>query len=188
MQAELRKTGRQTRRTTTIGLLVLTSWALVVSHRDFIPAANADDEPSQISLTPEIRDRVLTVLRGALKSDEFWPSMHAAEALTLAGHGDEVREYLAPRVADEQDDQHRCGLARELVRAGDRSQAAWMLDILAAVDSYGHTHACESLYKVFEIGDGRLIRQTLEQTDDSKCRLMAAAALRQPFGHGVFAA
>jgi len=139
-----------------------------------VQPANAADS---IELTPGLRSRVVEVLRKALESDEFWPSMHAAEALTLAGHGDEVRRLLEPRVADEQDDQRRCGLARELVRAGDRSKAALMLDILAGSDSYGHTHACESLYKVFEIGDGQLIRNTLSQTDDPKCRLMAAAAL-----------
>lgn len=178
MQAKWRERGHRQWRLTSAGLLAwLGCWGLIGGFgAAALPAAD-DDGPAQIKLSSDVRDRVLTVLREALKSDEFWPSMHAAEALTLAGHGDEVREHLEPKVDLEQDDQQRCGLARELVRAGDRSKASLMLDILAGEDTYGHTHACESLYKVFEIGNGELIRQTLQQTEDSKCRLMAAAAL-----------
>ena len=61
------------------------------------------------------RGRCLAVLRAGLGSEEFWPAMHAAEALSLAGHGAEVRAAIAPRLATETDDQRRCGLARELV-------------------------------------------------------------------------
>lgn len=129
------------------------------------------------TLTPELRQRCLDVLRGGLKSDEFWPSMHAAEALTLAGCGHEVRAALKDRVDAEKDDQRRCGLARELARAGDLSRVPVMLDILAKADTCAHTHAAESLFKVKQTGDGRLLRQAMAQTADLKRRLMAAAAL-----------
>ena len=39
--------------------------------------------PDRIKLTDEVREKFLTVLRAGLKSDEFWPSIHAAEGLTL---------------------------------------------------------------------------------------------------------
>lgn len=120
--------------------------------------------------------RCLELLRAGLGSDEFWPLMHAAEALTLAGQGQEVRAALAPRLPLEKDDQHRCGLARELVRAGDRAKAAVLLKILAKADTYGHTHAAESLYKVAESGDGQLLRRALG-APSVKTQLMAAAAL-----------
>ena len=103
--------------------------------------------------------------------------MHAAEALTLAGGGAEVRSLLEPKLKTEQDDQHRCGLARELMRAGDRSKSAIMLDILSGSNPYGHVHACESLYKLNEIGDGTLMRAAMKATENSKKMLMAAAAL-----------
>ena len=57
-------------------------------------------------MSNELRDRCLKTLRDGLNSDEFWPSMHAAEGLTLAGHGDEVRQCLAPKLPLEKDDQH----------------------------------------------------------------------------------
>src|SRR5262249_9660999 len=108
---------------------------------------------------------------------EFWPSMHAAEALTVAGHGDEVRKVLEPKLQTERDDQKRCGLARELTRAGDRSKTVLLLDILAKNDPHGHVHAAESLYKIGEIGHGRLLRKAMAQDKDLSLQGMAAAAL-----------
>src|SRR5690606_24821592 len=69
------------------------------------------------------------------------------------------------------------GLARELVRAGDVLQVQIMLDVLAKPDRYGHTHAAESLYKVAETGDGRLLQAAMKQDEQVKLKLMAAAAL-----------
>lgn len=131
----------------------------------------------RFDLSDELQARCLKTLRDGLNSDEFWPSIHAAEALTLAGRGDEVRKYLEPKLPLEKDDQRRCGLARELVRAGDRDQAQVMLDILAGEDPYGHVHAAESLYKVDEIGDGKDMKRAAKQTDNIKLHLMANAAL-----------
>ncbi|MCA9057261.1 MAG: acetylxylan esterase [Planctomycetaceae bacterium] len=134
-------------------------------------------KPGTIELTGPQQERCLEIIRAGMLSDEFWPAMHAAEALTLAGHGAEVIEYLSPRVSLETDDQQRCGLARELVRAGDRSHVRLMLDILNQSDTYGYTHAAESLFKVNEIGDGGALRRVMNSTADMKTRLMAAAAL-----------
>lgn len=137
---------------------------------------NADSPAPKIKLSPETEKQCLEVLREAINSDEFWPSMHAAEALTLAGKGDEVRQIIEPKLKTEKDDQQRCGLARELVRAGDRSKAAIMFQILAGKDTHGHVHACESLYKVNELGDGILIREAMK-SDNPKKAMMAAALL-----------
>ncbi len=139
--------------------------------------ARAADRQDTISLSPEMRKRCLDTLRKALRSEEFWPSMHAAEALTQAGHGDETLAALRGRLDHETDDQRRCGLAREQVRAGDRALVPVMLDILAKPDAYGHTHAAESLYKVADVGDGRRLRELMTQAKEIKLRLMASAAL-----------
>jgi len=130
-----------------------------------------------ITLSIELRNECLKVLREGLASAEFWPAMHAAEALTVAGHGAEVRAFLTPKLPAEKDDQRRCGLARELVRAGDRSHVRLMLDILAGSDTHGHVHAAESLYKVNELGDGLALRRAYSQNENPKLRLMAAGAL-----------
>jgi sialidase-1 len=123
------------------------------------------------------RDACLKVLRAALAGDEFWPAMHAAEALTLAGHGAEVKEALLPRLNTESDDQRRCGLAREITRTGDRTVLGELFRILADEKSSGRVHAAESLYKIAEIGDGKLLRAAMAQDDNHRLKLMAAAAL-----------
>ena len=156
-------------RFTLVGLLTLAQSQSV---------ARGEDKPaSQINLDVAIKTKCLGILRSAFKGDEFWPSMHAAEALTLAGHGAEVIELLSPMLPKEEDDQRRCGLARELVRAGDRAKASVMLDILAGDDPHGHVHACESLYKVNEIGNGVSLREAMEDKENLRKQLMAAAAL-----------
>ncbi len=138
-----------------------------------------DDTPRQASLVlpPDIRDRCLAILRKGIQSDEFWPAMHAAEALTLAGAGDEVVVELRDRLPMERDDQRRCGLARELVRAGDRSQVPILFEILSDSQSSGRVHAAESLYKLAETGDGQSLRSAFAQSHNPQLRLMAAAAL-----------
>ena len=130
----------------------------------------------QITLSAELQKQCLKVLRGGMQGEEFWPAIHAAEGLTLAGRGDEVRKFLEPKLATEKDDQRRCGIVRELVRAGDCEKGPIMLDILAKEDPHGHIHACESSYKVGQVGDGKLMRQAA-QRDNLTLQLMASAAL-----------
>lgn len=153
------------------------SQCFIVSLALLVSSATLAGATKPLSLDDSVRDRCLKVLRAGMKGEEFWPSMHAAEGLTLGGYGAEVIPFIKPLLATETDDQHRCGLARELVRAGDRSKAAVMLSILEGDDSYGHVHAAESLYKVFEIGDGEALRRGFQQDDNAKLKLMSAAAL-----------
>src|SRR3954451_12822135 len=76
----------------------------------------AEGAAAGLDLDEGTRCRCLAVLRQGLGSKEFCPGMHAAEALSLAGYGNEVRAAIAPKLPPESDDQRRCGLARELVR------------------------------------------------------------------------
>lgn len=143
----------------------------------FLSDCGTVSSDNTLTLEPAIQQRCLKVLRTGLNSDEFWPAIHAAEGLTLGGYGDEVISFLAPKLPLETDDQQKCGLARELVRAGKRNYANVMLDILAGKDDYGHIHVAESLYKVNEIGDGKSMRRAFQQTGNLRLRLMSAAAL-----------
>lgn len=123
-----------------------------------------------------LRDRAVAVLRQGLRGTEFWPAMHAAEGLTKAGLGPEVVTALAERLGTETDDQRRCGLAREQVRAGKEGPVAVLAAILADPASTGRVHAAESLFKVNRVGD----RQAVEKALDAGVpglEIMAAAAL-----------
>lgn len=130
-----------------------------------------------ITLDEAVRQRCLERLRSGLRGEEFWPAMHAAEGLTWGGQTAEVIEFLEPMLATIEDDQQRCGVARELVRAGRRSYAAVMLSILEGENPHGHVHACESLFKVNELGDGSQMRRAFNPEARTPKSLMAAAAL-----------
>ncbi|QDU95595.1 sodium:solute symporter family transporter [Lignipirellula cremea] len=131
----------------------------------------------RIQLTEANRDKCLEVLRAGLASDEFWPSMHAAEGLTVGGQGDEVREKLEPRLEEPLDDQQRCGVARELVRAGDEEKLPILFNILEGEEDFGRVHAAESLFKVHPTGDAPALRAAMKPTQPDAVRRMAAGAL-----------
>ncbi len=158
-------------RVAVVHLIMLTLIGVAFSGCAAGPYASAPE------IDAETHAKALSILRKGMHGDEFWPSMHAAEGLTLGGYGDEVKAYLEPKLPRQRDDQKRCGLAREMVRAGDTGKAQVMLDILAGDDDYGHVHAAESLYKVGLIGDGVAMRKAFAQTENMKLHLMAAAAL-----------
>ena len=44
-------------------------------------------DAARITLDTATHEKCLNVLRAGLTSEEFWPSIHAAEGLTLEGHG-----------------------------------------------------------------------------------------------------
>lgn len=121
--------------------------------------------------------KALGILRAGLMAETFWPSLHAAEALTLEGHAAESRSALVPRLERETDDQRRCGLARELFRAGNRKAVQVLLEILASDNPHGHLHAAESLFKVRQQGDGVALRRSFAQTADARLQVMSAGAL-----------
>ena len=139
--------------------------------------SSAGEDASRISLDDATRARCLTVLREGVQGSEFWPAMHAAEGLAIGGQGAEVVSYLTPKLESETDDQHRCGLIREIGRSGDRRFVPMMLGILEGPNPYGHVHAAESLFKIYEIGDGKALRRGAEQSENTKLKLMSAAAL-----------
>ena len=142
--------------------------ALLITHDRFL---SAQQQSSSLELSQEVKTRCLHVLRTGFNGSDFWPSMHAAEGLTVSGHHAEIRTKLLERLRLENDDQRRCGLARELVRGGDWSKADVMLKILRKENPYAHVHAAESLYKVAEIDDGTILRKAMGQ-DDLRLKVM----------------
>lgn len=142
----------------------------------------------KLSLDAATHDRCVQILREGIRDPEHWPAIHAAEGLTLGGYGDETLAYFDSKSWDHLDDQQKCGVARERVRAGRKEAAQVMINILEGDDPFGHTHAAESLYKVGVIGDGVYMRKRFEdESGDIKLRLMAAAALAKKGDRKAFA-
>ena len=135
-------------------------------------------DPQRVrELSPKARELCLTVLRQALTGPEFWPAMHAAEALTIAGSGNEVVPLLEARLLTDDDPQHRCGLAREIARTGKRDPLNILWTTLADSNSNGRVHAAESLYKIGEVGDGKLLRSLMNDKSNPRLSIMCAAVL-----------
>ena len=149
-------------------IIVLTAGCVTLQHK------------GSVKLDAATRAKAVEVLQEGLKAaggDNFWPSIHAAEALTIGGYGSEVREHLTPKLSTDRDAQHRCGIARELVRAGDTSRVKELTAVLISSDPHGHVHAAESLFKVYQVGDPDAMRRHFAQRENMKLHLMAAAAL-----------
>ncbi|MDF1813912.1 MAG: HEAT repeat domain-containing protein [Verrucomicrobiales bacterium] len=151
-------------KTLLIAILILGSMSLVTGGEKWV-------------LADATRQKCIALLQKSMRSAEFWPSMHAAEALFFGGYGKDVTEFLEPRLTEELDDQHRCGLARELVRCGDSAKSAVLFGILKSPENYAHVHAAESLYKVGYPGDDSVLQTVFAGTVDPRLKLMAAAAL-----------
>ena len=150
---------------------------LVVAMQANLMSADDSARTQPQPVDPQLISECMSILRGGLAADEFWPAMHAAEALTFADTGSEVIAALKDRLPNEQDDQRRCGLVRELYRAGDRSHLPILFDILGNPSSKGRTHAAESLYKIGQAADRSLLREAMNQSESIPLQIMAAAAL-----------
>jgi sialidase-1 len=156
------------------GLMTL---LLIVAIPARLMSADDSARTQPQSVDPQLISECLSTLRSGLASDEFWPAMHAAEALTYADAGPEVIVALKDRLPKEQDDQRRCGLVRELYRAGDHSHLQILFEILGNPASKGRTHAAESLYKIGQTADKKLLREAMNQSESIPLQIMAAAAL-----------
>ncbi len=136
---------------------------------------------NSVIIEDSIKTKCYNILLKELKNnneDDFWISIHAAEALTLAGKSDIVKSELEKKLITQKDARKICGIAREFVRAGDKSKVKLIVDILKnPKSSYAHIHACESLFKVNVIGSEKLLLKAMNQNEDINKKLFAAAAL-----------
>lgn len=123
------------------------------------------------------QQKCITILQEGLNSDQFWPSIHAAEALATAGYKDEVKGAFTLKLISEKDDRKRCGLARELIRAGEEQYVSILVEIIQKEDEYSHVHAVESLYKTGLVGDVERLKKFELQNSDIKLKLWASAAM-----------
>lgn len=136
-----------------------------------------NDPVNAFKLDHVVHDKAISILRQGINDKDFWPSLHAAEALTEAGLADEVKERLQIRLIGENDDSRRAGIARELVRAGDISKVEILAAILRKNDPSSRIGAAEGLYKISEIGDQNAMDRAFNSKDDVILHLMAAGAL-----------
>eukprot|EP00899_Mesostigma_viride_P025614 jgi/Mesvir1/6237/Mv00915-RA.1 len=131
------------------------------------------------AVDPSTRELCLSLLRDQLKrwQTDFWPSMHAAEALTRARHAHEVDDFLSHLALLVPTDEMRVGVARERARAGRQEYIAAIVDALKQPNNTAHSQAAESLLKLGDVGQGRGVLQAAMSQDAERVQVMAAGAL-----------
>ncbi|UUO04754.1 exo-alpha-sialidase [Blastopirellula sp. J2-11] len=144
----------------------------------FATSALLADEPSAVE-NPE--QRSLEILQRGLQSSSFANLLNAAEGLTAAGKQKEVIAALSPKLKQTKGSDRKCELARELVRAGERSYLAILVQALqddVALET--QAVACDALFQIDEIGEGRILRKRYDQLQNVNAQtILAAAALAQ---------
>ncbi|EAQ78750.1 exo-alpha-sialidase [Blastopirellula marina] len=135
-------------------------------------------EPSTIE---DAERRSLEILQTGLQSPDLGVALNAAEGLTNAGKQQEVIAALAPQLKQTTESRRRCELARELVRAGERSSLAILVQALQDDVAFEtQTAACEALFRIEEIGEGPILRKRFDQLQNINAQtILAAAALAQ---------
>lgn len=126
-------------------LALLGIWALAGSLTGSAPATEA-------GVTPELRDRAVGELRGALERERDWVRVHAAEALLRNGFPEGVAAVYEPLMADAPP-KHRIGVWRVLAQAQTDPAArepyvARIHEAFFDLDGPDRLHAAETLGKL----------------------------------------
>ena len=133
--------------------------------------------PPAYLLTANMHDKCLKVLREGLHSNEFWPSVHAAEALIDAGYGFDATPVLKARLSEEEDALYRIGLAQALVRSGERHYLTILQDVLLTDQESAREEALRGMFYLADVADVPLVQTAYNRTDQPSARLWAAGVL-----------
>ncbi len=128
-------------------------------------------------LTGNTHQRCLQVLREGLQSDEFWPSIHAAEALIDADYGFEATPILLQRRERETDRRRIAGYARALLKTDNTQALLDLQDILLSDDTEARILAAEALFRNARIGNPTILAEATDSLNSSRLRVFAAATL-----------
>ena len=133
--------------------------------------------PGSYLMTGNIHQRCLEILREGLHSDEYWPSVHAAESLIKAEYAFEATPVLQDRIRNERDKRRIAGYARALMPTNRNQAIVDLQDILLSDDIEARILAAEAMFKTASVGDPAILEQALDSLNNGRLRVFAAAAL-----------
>ena len=128
-------------------------------------------------LTANTFDQCLNILREGLHSDEFWPSIHASEALTDAGYGFEVVPILQNKLETEQDDVYRAHIAKVLLRNRRQNAIVILQDILMTTNEAAQLEALKSMFYEASVADTAIIGNLIRNTEKQELKVYGWALL-----------
>ncbi len=154
------------------------SWLAACAMSILICGCKTTEEiPPVYLLTANEHDQCMTVLREGLRTGDVPTSVHAAEALIQAGYGFDATPVVMNRLENEHDPVYQAGLARTLVRAGQRNAIVMLQDLLLTDNPDARLAAAKNLFQVADIGDPTLLEATLEDAQQEPLRLYSAGTL-----------
>ena len=154
---------------------------LLLSALFFAGCKSVSLPPAAYLMTGNVHQKCLKVLREGLAADEFWPSIHAAEALIKANYVFEAKPVLAQRLARETDKRRIAGYARALITTGDvqtiNHAIVNLQDILLSDDTEARILAAEAMFRTATVGDAAILEQAMDSLSNGRLRVFAAATL-----------
>lgn len=122
-------------------------------------------------------DKSLEILRQGLHSDEFWPSIHAAEALIDAGYGFEVTPVLYNKLESEGYDVYRASIAKALIKDNEQEGIVILQDIMLRDDQSAQLESVKGLFYEATVADTAIVGKLTRSTQNQEIRLYAQALL-----------
>lgn len=133
--------------------------------------------PSSFLLTGNVHQQCIEILREGVQGDEFWPSIHAAEALIREDYGFEATPLLRERMGREQDRRRIAGYARALAAVDQNQSVVALQDILLSDDIEARILAAEAMFRTGIVGDPAILEQATDPSQNGRLRVFAAATL-----------
>ena len=122
-------------------------------------------------------DKSLQILREGLHSDEFWPSMYAAEAMIDAGYEFEVTPVLYEKLEKEQEEVYVASIAKTLVRSDKQDGLILLQDIILGNDERAQLAAMKGLFYEGTVADTAIVGTLMRSTGNQELKLYALALL-----------
>ena len=133
--------------------------------------------PPVYLLRANVHDKCISTLREALHSDEFWPSVHGSEALIDAGYGFDAVPVLNEKLSTETQPVYQAGLAKALIRGGQKEAIVVLQDILLAEDEAAREEAVKGMFHIATVADTSVIQHAIRSSENRVMHLYGYALL-----------
>ena len=122
-------------------------------------------------------DKSLQILREGLHSDEFMPSVYAAEAMIDAGYGFEAIPVIREKIKKEGVDVYRARLARALVKGRQQDGIILLQDIILGNDEEAQIESLKGLFYEVSVADTSIVGNVIRSTENNAIKLYALGLL-----------
>lgn len=128
-------------------------------------------------ITGNTHTRCIQILKEGLQSNEYWPSIYAAEALIQANFEFDAQPVLESRLQNEVDSRRQAGYLRALLPLAPNGSLIQLQNIVLGSDPAASVLAAEAMFYYGRIGDPGILDQIVQNTTNGRLKVYLAAAL-----------